>query len=203
MKNSVFVALLFSFSVMSCYQDKKKDCPAFDPTFMFSWFPYDTVGSRFVFVNSNGDRDIFASESVLCGTAYEISTKHPCDVWGYISMQKVGTQDSFMHTWMGIKYINEWGNVRNRCVFSFGSFEVAINVENFDMAKIAPGYDDYVYEQYSSYNFHNRDYNKVVVMTRKNMSDNALYLIDRVYFGKGYGVIGYRIYPSGMEFWLE
>lgn len=203
MKNLTLAALLFSVLAMSCYQDKQKDCPAYDPSFLFSWFPYDTVGSEYLFINDSGYREKIASNRVVCGTAYEVSERAACDVWGYIQLisKDRSTKEGDYVPVLNINHSNEGPRGIDVCNFNFGNFSVAFKVQNNDILDVLDS-TSYQLEKHSNYTYHGKTYDKVVEVTYL-LSSAKSNPLDKVYIAKGHGLIGYRAYPSGVASWLE
>ncbi|MCB0697393.1 MAG: hypothetical protein KDC07_08510, partial [Chitinophagaceae bacterium] len=216
----LFIAFFF---IISCSKKEGVEfCPAFDATFYKNWFPgYNSVGHRVVFVNDSGGEFSMTTSWVNYGGAYTseysfdaFEKKHTtCEVTGLIYITLSIPPDTtkygdVIYQTMRMELRNlgklngNFSTGNDALTYDLVNARYYIKTKNNDMSAL--DFDKYdTYETHNSYTFHGTTYQNVfiTITTGPELLKNTW--ADKVYFAKGYGVIGFRTNPGKVEYWLK
>lgn len=211
MKHTLLYLLLLMLSSMlytSCAPcTKKAECPAFQGTQMFGWFPYKQ-GDSYYFKTNNGATDTLSIREVKQTQAYQFTYKTGmnykekyCEVEGSIAGYK---KDTTRPRWLGI-YVHEVeeGEMYQKSFSMSFRFTSVIGLATDSTNKLTAKGGGYYGKEVSEMQINGNVYKNVLDIYATDTVNAAKYRMDRMIIVKTIGIIGYRSYPDSVEYWLQ
>lgn len=212
MKNYIVLSLLVLSSILYSSCDpctRRVNCPAFDGTFLFGWFPYGEEGKTFYFSDGTSTDTLIIDQitqtepyRIEYQTGYGKRESDYCDISGSIS-SKV---DDLHPGWLPVII----KHVESNSIY-YGDVSVYITIGEYEMEFYLSGDDPYDVRQRSIYTatkfdqveVNGNNYDNVFIVTTVDPSVAAQQKIDKLYLAKGKGILGYRTYTDQKEHWLQ
>lgn len=187
--------------------DKTRTCPAFDGELLNAWFPYQ-AGVTYRFVSSDGRQEYFTIVEENYTQEHEIESRALgketfCEIHGERSTSidtVTGDELPFrlFHTVESEKLHNT-GIIEMTFRTMTGPMLMTNNGEEFSPTGSRI---QYTVEHFDVWEVNGRNYTNIADFTFAE-DDLEKVGIDRLYIAKGTGIIGYRTYPGGREYWQE
>lgn len=192
---------------------KRLECPAYQGRFMYSWFPYNEVGKVIRFANSTGDIDSIVIANVTQSDAYVLTSsgRKPLDICEEVrgTITSVSDTGNPHLVYLELSETEEISRgeayASRQFQFKLNSFRVFFKTYEGELTGI--NYNNaqaYQLEQMETGVVNGKTYDNVAIITITDSSTAAQQMIDKVYLGKGVGIIGYRTYPdTTTTYWLQ
>jgi|GEM_PF-3322905 len=204
------LALLTAVLFAAC--DKKTNCPAFDDSVLKSWFPYET-GVTYKFMNSDGRQEHFTITEEDYSEEHEIvnrfgGKKYYCDINGerktLTNTVKQNEIPLRLHHVIeeDINKSYATGN-RQGIHFTFRTMSKAILLSEDDSHLVLVSSNaQYKLDNFDVWEQNGRNYRNIADITILDEEATKIGM-DKIYIASGAGIIGYRTYPEGKEYWQE
>lgn len=204
----------------ACGRSETLYCPAFSDTAMFDWFPYNQHGAEYTFSDSNGNQEILQVKDITLSQYHNVQVEYTwtgakvggdtpkeqneCNIYGSVYVASANSQRVIM---LGHDVATTNGMRTYKDVMSISVANFSINFEWQNDNGFAPVAREEVYsltklESLSGNGFEYKNVHVGTVIDTGRMNEYK-YRADKIYFVKGTGVVGYRSYPDGIEYWLE
>jgi hypothetical protein len=206
---AAILAFMITVAFSAC--DKTRTCPAFDDSTLNTWFPYQT-GVTYKFISSDGRQEMFTIEQENYSQEHEIEKdrflgkKYSCEING----ERKTLTDSVMHEQVPLRlfHVVEHDIEDNYYIAGINmTFRTMVKPiilgSGGDKLSLAGSYNNgYSSEHFDVWNVNNRNYRNITDITIADDEANKIGM-DRIYIAKDAGIIGYRTYPDGREYWQE
>ncbi|MBW7914485.1 MAG: hypothetical protein H3C54_12520 [Taibaiella sp.] len=208
---TAILALMIILAVSAC--KKTRTCPAFDDTTLNTWFPYQT-GVTYKFISSDGRQEMFTIEQEYYTQEHEIEKdrflgkKYSCEING----ERKTLTDSVLEEQIPLRlfHVVEHDIDNNNNHYFAGinmTFRTMVRPiilgTGGDKLTLAGSYNSgYSSEHFDVWNVNNRNYRNITDITIADKEADKIGM-DKIYIAQGAGIIGYRTYPEGREYWQE
>lgn len=210
MKNYIALSLLVLSSILYASCDpctRRVSCPAFDGTFLFGWFPYGELNKTFYF--SDGiDTDTLIIDQITQTEPHRIEyttgyhgREEFCDIKGTTTSKTDAQRPDLINMRMehvisdGEGYGGEYAELR------FNSYFVQLDVYDYELTGVRGA--KYTGTKFNIVEINGVNYENVLIVSTEDTAIAAQQKIDKMYFVKGKGILGYRTYPAQREYWLQ
>lgn len=207
MKYTITIFILIT-AVAFAACDKTRTCPAFDDSTLHKWFPYET-GVTYNFLSSDGRQEIFTI------TQEDYSTEHQVDdpVWGKETFCEIhGERETANDTVVQDRIPLRLRHVIETDIGNATPYGISMTFRTMDRPIILSDGDDklalgrgngvYTVENFDVWEVNGRNYRGITDITVTD-DEAAKIGMDKIYIARDAGIIGYRTYPGGREYWQE
>lgn len=206
---AAILALMITVAISAC--NKTRTCPAFDDSTLMTWFPYKT-GVTYKFNSSDGRQEMFTIGQENYSQVHEIEKdrflgkKYQCEING----ERKTLTDSVMQEQIPLRlfHVVEHDIQNNYYIAGINmTFRTMVKPiilgDGGDKLTLAGSYNSgYSSENFDVWNVNNRNYRNITDITISGEEANKIGM-DKIYIAQGAGIIGYRTYPEGREYWQE
>ncbi len=203
------LTLMITMAISAC--DRTRTCPAFDDSTLNTWFPYET-GVTYKFISSDGRQEMLTIEQENYSQEHEIEKKRlgGKEHWCEINGERKTLIDSVVQEQIPLKLFHVVEQDLNNSYSMAGinmTFRTMVKPvilgDGGDKLTLAYSYNNgYSIENFDVWNVNNRNYRNIADITIRDEEANKIGM-DKIYIAKGAGIIGYRTYPEGREYWQE
>ncbi len=206
---TAIIALMIILAISAC--DKTRTCPAFDDSTLKAWFPYET-GITYKFMSSDGGQEMFTIEQENYSQVHEIEKKR---FWGgkeyqcEINGERKTLTDTVIQQQIPLKLFHVVEqDIRDYYIAGINMtlrtmVKPIILADGGDKLTLAGSYNNgYSSEHFDVWNVNNRNYRNITDITIADEEADKIGM-DKIYIAQGAGIIGYRTYPDGREYWQE
>lgn len=202
---ATILVLMITVAFTAC--DKTRTCPAFDDSTLKAWFPYET-GVTYKFTSSDGRQEMFIIEQENYSQVHEVKKfvwgkKYYCEING----ERKTVTDSVMQDVLPLKLFHvvetDFGHSDyvGGISMTFRTMPRAIVFSAGEKLSLA-GNKGYSAEYFDVWNVNGRQYKNITDITIEGEEAEKIGM-DKIYIGMNAGIIGYRTYPDGREYWQE
>jgi len=210
MKYTIQGTILLLIAVMSftaCRQ--REECKAFNETLFNNWFPYET-GVSYSFVSTDGSREVLVIDEQDYTEAYTIDHGTSPTYTGmcYVEGEMRALTDKNKPDEIGMKLHHSQvfaGAGSDYVLLEFrGSKDLLLNAKDNTLGgKHERGSTIFSTSELPTFQVNEKTYNTVIQITITNEDEAKRSGLRDIYIAKGQGILGYRTYPDGKEYWKE
>ncbi len=204
-KQIFILAVVASVAFASC--KRTLHCWAFDPVFFDRWFPYKEGDTRY-FSNNDGGRDTLHIQQPDYSPAHTVEyringKKEECDIYGTITSQSDKSHPGWLK--MYIHYRDDFNKTYNNeaVVVELNNFEVSLKLSGTDIVKVIDRSEPakFTLTNHGNIELNGKLYGNTYEITMIDTA--ALVGIGKIYFSEGQGIVAYRSYPDGKDYFIE
>lgn len=204
-KQIFILTVVASVALASC--KRTLHCWAFDPVFFDRWFPYKEGDTRY-FSNKDGGRDTLHIRELHQSPAYTIENringkKEDCNIHGTITSQADISHPGWLD--MYIKYEDDFNKTYNneRAIVELNNFVIDLDLTGTDIIKVFDRSDPgrFTLTNHGTIELDGQLYGRTYEITMRDTA--ALEGIGKIYFSEGQGIVAYRTYPGGKDYFVE
>lgn len=209
MKNYTHLALLLIPFVVFSSCRQVEQCRAFDESLFNNWFPYET-GVSYTFIGSDGEREVLVIDEKETTDAYEVDHgvsagyTAQCEVQGSMWALKDKNKPDEFRLW--VHHSQYFAGIESEYVLlEFKDVpELLLDATGNELGgKHERGSSMFEAYKPDVLEANGRTYPDVVEISITNQNEAGRSGYDKIYIARGAGIIGYRTYPHGREFWRE
>lgn len=204
-KQIFILALVASVSLASC--KRTLHCWAFDPVFFDRWFPYQEGDTRY-FSNKDGGRDTLHIRELHHSPAHTVEymtngKRKECDIHGTITSQSDTSHPGWLK--MYIHYQDDFNKIYNNevVVVELNNLEVSLKLSGTDIVRVIDHSEParFTLANHGNIELNGKLYGNTYEITMIDTA--ALEGIGKIYFSEGQGIVAYRSYPGGRDYFVE
>lgn len=209
---TLFALVIVTVISSSCNDicTKRVDCPAYDGSFLYSWFPYtDKNNNTFVFEDADGNREVLTIDDITATEpyklVYESGMNRPhrdCEVNGTISSKKTGSK-GLLFNLIDAQSLDNSSDYEYGITLQFRNMYLRLKQGEEDQLENTASRKWYQFDSYNTISLNGKNYNETLLVSIKDSADAKSHTMDQLYIAKGHGIVGYRTYPDLKEFWLQ
>lgn len=206
---NVLLVSTIVLAISSC--EETEQCPAYNSTLLSTWFPYNE-GQQYIFESKNGNTDTLVLGRLYTTDAHEATSRNApingkkdyCHIKGSISWLRANKGKTDQLSMELTDYVSD-KQMAGYQYFALGfesinvTFDYEPDLKELEMEST----EHYNLTVYDDVNLNNINYKDVRLIELIDDELATYSTIDKVYFAKGKGFIGYRTYPEQEEFWLK
>lgn len=196
------LALILVITISAC--KRTKTCPAFDDSTLNTWFPYE-IGVTYKFISSDGRQETLVIEQENYSQPHEIENR----LWGKkyycnINGERKTATGSVVQGQIPLRLFHvveiDYSNLID---VTFRTMDKPISLaDNGEQLVLTGNGSGYSIENFDVWNTNGRDYRNITDITVQDDEAGKIGM-DKIYIAKGAGIVGYRTYPEGREYWQE
>lgn len=204
-KQIFILAVIASVTLTSC--KSKLHCWAFDPAFFDRWFPYNEGDTR-LFSNKDGGRDTLHIQKRLQSPAYTIENsingkREDCDIHGTITSQSDKSHPGWLQ--MYIRYQDDFNTTytNEAAELRLNNFVASLDMSGTDIVNVIDRSTPpmLVLTNHRNIELNGKLYGNTYEITITDTA--ALEGIGKIYLSEGQGIVAYRTYPGGEDYFVE
>ena len=202
--------LITAFTIVTalCTASCKRDihCPGFDSGLLDNWFPYEQ-GATYTFAANNGDEEWLKPQQVTFTQPYSIpqtpfkDVEH-CEVDGRIYAVYNNANPGEVRLCLEHIVQDDRGSSPHVSLIfrTLSTLTFDVNGNELGAFRTIAGYSA---QRFEIWDVNGRQYNDIIEIKVTDDSEAQQRGMDRLYIARNAGIIGYRLYPSGTEYWLK